>query len=267
MGLLYGLGVKNLSSQLSCSEQEAEQLRNSVLNEYPKLREYVESQQQYPFDNSRNSAGPGHWGPGTINTFFGDRLYLREWDYLKKAKDDRERNNIIARIKRLAVNLVIQGGTSTAMASGFYSDVREAIKKDWVLTSLLTVHDSNVTSFKISRLWSLKSHFDTNFTEFCYKMTGIKLLFDILVGADYHNTCEVKQISDDVIQLRGSAKSHLLILNQMDHCRGLKYEIDMPRDQIIPDYVESPMLRFLMEKGCSLYLDKSNYTINYKKLS
>lgn len=116
LGLLYGLGSKNLSQQLNTDEKTSQQLRESVLSEYPKLKEYVESQQAYPFDESRNSAPKmGCWGPGTINTFFGDRLYLREWDYMKKAKDDRERNGLKAKVQRLAVNLVIQGGTSTAI--------------------------------------------------------------------------------------------------------------------------------------------------------
>jgi DNA polymerase I-like protein with 3'-5' exonuclease and polymerase domains len=99
-----------LAEKLSVDVPTAKRLRESVLSEYPKMREYVESQQAYPFDESRNSAPKmGCWGPGTINTFFGDRLYLREWDYLKKAKDDRERNSIKAKIQRLAVNLVVQG--------------------------------------------------------------------------------------------------------------------------------------------------------------
>ena len=133
-----------MAEKLSVDVPTAKKLRESVLSEYPKLREYVESQQAYPFDESRNSAPKmGCWGPGTINTFFGDRLYLREWDYMKKAKDDRERNRLKAKVQRLAVNLVIQGGTSTAMSSGFYNDIREAIHQNWALTSLLTVHKLN----------------------------------------------------------------------------------------------------------------------------
>jgi DNA polymerase I-like protein with 3'-5' exonuclease and polymerase domains len=116
LALLYGMQERLLSEKLSVDIPTARKLRETVLSEYPKLKEYVESQQSYPFDESRNSAPKmGCWGPGTINTFFGDRLYLREWDYLKKAKDERERNSIKAKIQRLAVNLVVQGGTSTAI--------------------------------------------------------------------------------------------------------------------------------------------------------
>ena len=130
LGLLYGLGSKNLSQQLCTDEKTSQHLKESVLNEYPKLREYVESQQNYPFDESRNSAPRmGCWGPGTINTFFGDRLYLREWDYMKKAKDERERKNIEARVRRLSTNLPIQGGTSTAINNIVALDSNIRVKK------------------------------------------------------------------------------------------------------------------------------------------
>ena len=47
---------------------------------------------------------------GYINTMLGDKLRLREYyEFLPKAKTKSERNNIIARIQRLGVNLPIQG--------------------------------------------------------------------------------------------------------------------------------------------------------------
>jgi hypothetical protein len=98
-------------------------------------------------------------------------------------------------------------------------------------------------------------------------MTGIKLLFDVLIGFSYQDSCEAKQISDDVVELTGNARSHLMILEQLDHCDGLKYEIDMPRDQIVPKYVDDFMLRFMIEKGTSMIMDRSNFKICYKRLS
>ena len=98
-------------------------------------------------------------------------------------------------------------------------------------------------------------------------MTGIKLLFDVLIGFSYQDACEAKQISDDVVELTGNARSHLMILEQLDHCEGLKYEIDMPRDQIVPKLVDDYMLRFLTEKGTSMIMDRSSYKICYKRLN
>lgn len=65
------------------------------------MREYVEEQGQYPLDHD-----------GYIRTMLGDKLKVVEWDYLKKATNNREKNNLIARIKRLGVNLPIQGQCS-----------------------------------------------------------------------------------------------------------------------------------------------------------
>lgn len=92
----------------------------------------MESQGQYPLDHD-----------GYINTMLGDKLRLVEYyDYLPKAKDQREAQNIIARIKRLGVNLPIQGGTSTIMASGFFNNIRSSIKDGWKqpLQPIITVH-------------------------------------------------------------------------------------------------------------------------------
>ena len=110
MGVLYGLGKNSLAARLDSSVEEAENIIQSLYKSFPKLREYVESQGQYPLDHD-----------GYINTMLGDKLRLREYyDFLPKAKDQKEVQNIVARIKRLGVNLPIQGGTSTIMASGFF---------------------------------------------------------------------------------------------------------------------------------------------------
>lgn len=263
LGILYGLGKQNLAGQLNCDVSEAEKIIQAVYNAYPKLREYVESQQEYPFDESRNSKG---WGPGTINTFFGDRLYLKEWDYLKKAKDNRERKNIEARIKRLAVNLPIQGGTSTAMSSGFNNDIRVAKQEGWNLCSFLTVHDSNTTNFPVEKLFEIRPFFDKNFTDFCYEKTGIKLLFDILIGVTYQDAAEMTQISDTEIILKGNARTLLMIVDRLKNST-LSVEYSMNPDDLIPNYIEDPMQRFIKEKGCSMVMDTSKYKLGIKKLN
>ena len=43
----------------------------------------------------------------------GDKLQIQEWKYYLKASSQRDKNNQEARIKRLGVNLPIQGGTSS----------------------------------------------------------------------------------------------------------------------------------------------------------
>ena len=250
-----------MASQLNCDVSEGEKIVEAVYTSFPKLREYIHNQEQVPFSNENKF----HM-MGTINTMLGDKLYLREWDLLQKATSEYEKKNLIARIKRLAVNLVIQGGTSEVMSSGFYNDIRSAKREGWNLTSLLTVHDSNTSDFPAQKLWEIRKFFDKQFTEYCYNQVHINLLFDVLIGVSYQDSLEAKQISDDIVELKGNARSHIMVLEQLDHCPGLKYEINIPRDQIIPKFIEDPMQRFIIEKGSSMIMDKSSYTIQYKKL-
>lgn len=132
LGVLYGLGKKSLADRLECSLEEADMIIQGLYNAFPKLREYVESQGAYPLEND-----------GYINTFLGDKLRLIEYyKYLPKAKSERERGNIIARIQRLGTNLPIQGGTSSIMACGFNNNIRQSIREGWkqVLQPIIVVH-------------------------------------------------------------------------------------------------------------------------------
>lgn len=93
LGVLYGLGKRSLAERLNCSEEEAEDIIQGLYTSFPKLREYVASQQQYPFEHK-----------GYINTFMGDKLKVDEWRFYEKAKTQGERRNLTARIQRLGVN-------------------------------------------------------------------------------------------------------------------------------------------------------------------
>ena len=86
-----------MAERLYCSEEEADDIIQGLYTSFPKLREYVASQQQYPFDHN-----------GYINSMLGDKLRIKEYELLQKATP-RERNNLEARVKRLGINLGIQG--------------------------------------------------------------------------------------------------------------------------------------------------------------
>lgn len=131
LGVLYGLGRKSLASRLNCSEEEAERIIQGLYTSFPKLREYVSSQQQYPIQHS-----------GYINTMLGDKLKVSEYDWYKEAKTTREKSNLESRINRLGVNLPIQGGTSSIMASGFMNNIRESKICGWKnpLQPIIVVH-------------------------------------------------------------------------------------------------------------------------------
>lgn len=255
LGVLYGLGKKSLAERLNCSEEEAEDIIQGLYKSFPKLREYVASQQDYPMNHD-----------GYINTFLGDKLKIDEWKYYEKATNSRERKNLEARIKRLGVNLPIQGGTSSVMASGFFNDLREATKEDWSLTSFITVHDSNTCDFPAHKVWDIRKHYDKNFTDFCYNTCGIKLLFDLEVGNTYQDSCSMKQIDDDTVEFKGNARSILMIIEKMNEDPLCKYEINIPIEDIKPNYIQHPLDRFIREKGCSYVMDTSKYSVQFKRI-
>lgn len=96
LGVLYGLGKKSLAERLNASEEEAEDIIQGLYRSFPKLREYVAGQQDYPLLHG-----------GYIRTMLGDKLKIKEYDLWKKATNSYERKNLEARIKRLGVNLPI----------------------------------------------------------------------------------------------------------------------------------------------------------------
>lgn len=113
-----------------CSEEEADDIIQGLYTSFPKLREYVADQQQYPFDHD-----------GYINTMLKDKLKIKEYELLQTCTP-REKNNLTARCQRLGVNLPIQGGTASIMASGFFNNIRESIQEGWKdpLQPIIVVH-------------------------------------------------------------------------------------------------------------------------------
>ena len=129
LALIYGQGVNALASRLNITKQDAQDIVDQVYTSYPKLREYIKEQQKYPLNNN-----------GRVRTFFGDVLVVDEWKYYLKATDPNEKKSLASRIGRAGSNYPIQGGTSLAMSSGFYNDLRVAKREGWDLTSFITVH-------------------------------------------------------------------------------------------------------------------------------
>lgn len=84
-----------MAERLFCSEEEADDIIQGLYTSFPKLREYVASQQQYPFSHE-----------GYIKTMLNDKLKIKEYDLWLKASS-REKNNLKARCERLGVNLPI----------------------------------------------------------------------------------------------------------------------------------------------------------------
>ena len=96
LGILYGQGVNALASRLNITKEDAQNIVDQIYTSYPKLREYVKEQQEYPLMNN-----------GKVKTFFGDVLIVDEWKYYLKATNSYEKKSLAARISREGCNYPI----------------------------------------------------------------------------------------------------------------------------------------------------------------
>lgn len=258
LGVLYGLGRKSLADRLNCSEDEAEQIIQGLYTSFPKLREYVALQQQYPLEHG-----------GYINTMLGDKLKVPEFDWYLEAKSEYEKRSLVARIQRLGVNLPIQGGTSSIMASGFMNNIRVSKEEGWKnpLQPIIVVHDSNTNYLPVSKIFDIKKFYDKNYTEYCESFgPRIKLLFDLLSGVSYERAVTLKQIDDDTIEYTGNSYSLVGLYDKIMGCPDLNVECSMRREDLIPNLVTDPIDRFIRENGTCVIKDLSKYTIQFHRI-
>ena len=257
LGVLYGLGKRSLAERLFCSEEEADDIIQGLYKSFPKLREYVASQQQYPFDHD-----------GYINTMLNDKLKIKEYELLQTCTP-REKNNLVARCQRLGVNLPIQGGTASIMASGFFNNIRESIQEGWKqpLQPIIVVHDSNTNYVPVSKIFEIRKFYDTYYTDFCAGFgPKIKLLFDLLAGDAYERAMPMKMIDDNTIEFTGNAYSMVRMYDKIMGCKDLKVECSVRREDLIPKFVQNPIDRFIKEKGTNIVKDLSSYTVQFKRI-
>lgn len=267
LGVLYGLGKNSLAERLECDLEEADKIIQGLYKSFPKLREYVERQSTYPMTHG-----------GYINTMLGDKLLIKEYsDFLPKAKTNRERNNIIARIGRLGVNLPIQGGTSSIMACGFYNNIRVSILDgatnkhslfyQHALQPIIVVHDSNTNYVPVDAIFDIRSFYDTHYTEYCHNIgPGIYLLFDLLVGYSYELADTLVQVDPNTIEFSGSAYSILKLYDKLMQC-SFPVECNMSREDIENSikFCTDPYDRFIREEGCNMVKDLSKITVQFHR--
>ena len=250
-----------MAARIGCDEAESERVIQALFNAFPKVKTYIKKQQDYIMEHE-----------GRVNTLMGDRLVVPEWKFYMEAKkkgNKYEERSLESRIKRLGVNLPIQSGTSLFMSSGFMNNVIQS-KEGPVrvpMAPFITVHDSNLVNFPSSFLWSLWEYYTENFMNFVYRDSGLLLKFDLNIGRTYNDMVEMKQISEDIVELTGSARSLKMIMQSMNECKGLKYQINMPVEDIKENYIEDPLQRFIHEKGCCMVYDDSKFSVQFKKLS
>lgn len=197
-----------------------------------------------------------------------DKLKIKEYDLWLKATP-REKNNLKARCERLGVNLPIQGGTASIMASGFFNNIRESIREGWKqpLQPIIVVHDSNTNYVPTSKIFEIRKFYDTYYTGYCAGYgPKIKLLFDLLAGDAYECAMPMKMIDENTIEFEGSAYAMTRMYDKIMSCKDLKVECDTKREDLVPNWITHPILRFIREKGTQVRRDESKYVVRFKKI-
>ena len=134
------------------------------------------------------------------------------------------------------------------------------------LVPIIVVHDSNTNYFPIDNLFDLRKSYDQYFTGYCTERVHSPFLFELYVGVAYQRSAEVKQIDDNTIEMEASAYIINGILEKIDNESHLIVETSIPRDQIVPNFIENRFDRFIREEGCSVVMDTSKYKVQIKKI-
>ena len=93
------------------------------------------------------------------------------------------------------------------------------------------------------------------------------MLFDLLAGDAYECAMPMKTIDDNTIEFTGSAYSMIRMYNKIMNSKELNVECSVKPEDLVPNWVVDPVLRFIMEKGTCLRKDISSYTIQFRKLN
>lgn len=254
LGVMYGMGVKKLSVSLGVSVVQAQELIDTLFGQFKVLHKYIEDNMAFPENHD-----------GYINTLLGDKLRSGEWRFVRNPDGTINRFSL-AKVQRHGINYQIQSASAVALARGFWNNIRQAKKEGFILSPIIVVHDSNTNYFPIEKLFEMRSFYEKNFTEFCEKQMHIPFLFDLLIGSTYNDAVELKQTSPDKMIITGNAHSILKILWKIDNESSLKYTMNIEKDKIIPNYITNPMQRFIIEKGTSILMDHSEYSVELTKV-
>lgn len=98
---------------------------------------------------------------------------------------------------------------------------------------VLQVHDALISYFDLSMIWDLNEFYYQAFTEYLYKITGVRYAFSVCFGMDYYNKCDSRNIDPDNLELVGSNRGILQILEGLDKI-GVRYEIVEKDSDIVP---------------------------------
>ena len=255
LGVMYGMGAKTMSTRIGIEVSLAQELIDTMMSEFKVLKQYIVENMAYPERHQ-----------GFLNQIYGDTLRSRSWRFANKPDGSIDKFEML-KVQRHGINWIIQSSSALTLAAGFYNNVKECRKELGInLVPIIVVHDSNTNYFPVDRLFELRAAYDKYFTGYCSDRVNSPFLFDLFIGRAYQSAAEVKQIDQDTIEMEASAYVINGILDKIDNESNLIVETSIPRDQIVPKFIENRFDRFIQEEGCSLVMDKSKYQVQIRKI-
>ena len=117
----------------------------------------------------------------------------------------------------------------------------------------------------------MRNFYNKYYTAFCAGINppGIYLLFDLLAGYSYELASPLKQIDDDTIEFKGSARSILKIYDKIMGCKELMVECSVTREELtgMMKLVDDPYYRFILEGGCNMTKDLSKTSVKFHRIT
>ena len=229
------MGFNTLAANSGVSIDEAKRIHKVMFDEFYELREYTDELFKYPLDHD-----------GHIRTFYGDNLVTPAWRFIYDPVTGKQDTGTLAKASRHGCNYCIQNGSAITLAAGFWNNIRVARQHGIVMSPLIVVHDSNTNYVPAGFMPHLRAFYDENFTKFTREFTGVPFLYDLFVGANYNDCCLLNTINEHKISIGGSNSDILKILGKLDDAR-VDYAINIDRRDLIPEYVENPIERFIRD--------------------
>lgn len=260
LAIAYRMSSKTLGAQLNISEQAAQALIDTLFGQFPKLKDFIEYNANYPEHHD-----------GFINQELGDTLRVTTWRFVKyrdeygRLKTDRGK---LAKVSRAGINYKIQSFSAIALANGFNHVVERAREIGIPMTNIIVVHDSSENLFGVDHVFEIKKYYEKEFMQYCYELYGIEFKFDLMVsGSGYEGFVELKDLGPGEIEISGSGKDIQSFLRKIDTESSLQVETDVPRESIVPAFMTDAIDRFISERGCCMTKDTSFYNVKLKKLN
>lgn len=131
----------------------------------------------------------------------------------------------------------------------------------------LSQTDSCENLIDINLLFEIRKFYDEHFMNYSREKYGILFEYDLELGVSYGEMLSVRSISDKTIEVSGTGIVLQKFLWKIENESDLEISINVPKESIVPDLEENPMVRFIKDKQVCMEMDYSKYTVQVTKLN